>query len=223
MNKEQYLDKLKIAYSSNSYEKNEVDGVFDAHNEWQDSKIYLFKGIDTKEAVALDFGTGAGRNIVLFQDIFKRIDGADVADMILNKAKAWLQKNNIAEPTLYLIDGTTLKGIPSEAYDVIFSTIVLQHICSYLARREIFQNMLRVLRPGGYICHQMGFGGKTTPSVKYFNEPGEYLQDVTIKDPEVLQKDLLEIGFQNFSYDIRPTGPFDSHLNWIYFRAQKPK
>ena len=36
-----------------------------------------------------------------------------------------------------------------------------------------------------------------------------------------IEKDLLSIGFKNFKYYIRPTGPGDGHPNWIFFNAQK--
>jgi hypothetical protein len=35
-------------------------------------------------------------------------------------------------------------------------------------------------------------------------------------------KDLTEnLGFKNYKSDIRPTGPGDSHTNWIFVQVEK--
>lgn len=67
-------------------------GTFHEHNEWADM-AYLFEGYDdhaTRAMVALDFGTGPGRNIVKFRDRFARIDGVDIARTNLVNADASL-------------------------------------------------------------------------------------------------------------------------------------
>lgn len=202
-------------------------GSADLHNNWQDYKDFLFKGIDTKNLIALDFGCGIGRNIVLFHDRFARIDGADVSQIILEKAGEWIQYSGIALPNLYLMDKESLSSVPSNTYDVIFSTVCLQHICIYSVRYSIFKDMFRALKPGGYICHQMGFDERSDAvSVRhYFDDTApevNALPDVHVEDPAELENDLKSMGFINFQYDLRPTGPRDYHGAWIFFRAQKP-
>jgi ubiquinone/menaquinone biosynthesis C-methylase UbiE len=224
MSKEDFIKQLKKIYdeSGNKWsldDINHVVGSFDEHNKWKDYKEYLFKGINTTNMIALDFGTGVGRNIVLFKDRFIRIDGADFSKIVLEKAKIWLEHNNIPIPNLYETDGKSLSNVPSNIYDMVFSTICLQHISVYSVRYTILEDMFRVLKNGGYMCHQMGYG---KGYISYYENEEAMWTDVSIENAEELEADLKNIGFINFSYDLRHTGPGDVKDNWIFFRVQKP-
>jgi ubiquinone/menaquinone biosynthesis C-methylase UbiE len=204
-----------------------VVGSFDSHNNHKDYEL-LFKDLDTKNMVALDFGCGPARNIVKFWGRFERIDGVDIAQNNLNNAKIWMRHNNIddSEINLYLCNGTDLSIINDQSYDVVFSTICLQHICVHSIRYNYFKEFYRVLKNGGYVTAQMGYGLNSPLSVGYYENYIDATStnrgcDTRVEDPSELQKDLEEIGFTNFQYTIRPVGPGDTHPNWIFFRAQK--
>jgi SAM-dependent methyltransferase len=203
-----------------------VVGSFDAHNLHPDYDN-LFEGFDTKSMTALDFGCGPGRCLVLYQDRFAQMDGADIAIENLGAAKTWLSLNNGTIHELYHINGIELNGVPDTKYDLVYSTICLQHICVHEIRFSILQDMYRVLKPGGWITIQMGFGINKRDSVGYFdnfydadNTNGS--MDTRIESPNELLVDLTEIGYTHFSYKICGVGPGDNHTNWIFFRAQKP-
>jgi ubiquinone/menaquinone biosynthesis C-methylase UbiE len=234
-----YLEMQRNAYDSRAkswtlQNKNPVVGSYDNHNKWEDYDIYLFKEIpDTRPLIALDYGTGPGRNIIKFWNRFTRIDGTDIGEVNLENAKINLKFAGIDsnKSNLKICDG---KSIPfkDESYDVVFSTICLQHIACYDIRFSILKDVFRVLKPNGWVCFQMGFGGKP-PNVKvegvanYYDNivnatctNGGY--DVSIMDVNDVKKDLIDqIGFKLMIHDIRPTGPGDSHRNWIFIRAQK--
>jgi ubiquinone/menaquinone biosynthesis C-methylase UbiE len=207
--------------------KNPVVGSFDAHNNWSDYDLFLFKNIDTKNKIALDFGCGPGRNIVKFADRFDRIDGVDISQNNLDKAKIWFDNNNLKmQPNLFMSSGIDLSCIAgAEIYDIVFSTICMQHICVYDIRFSLFNEFYRLLKTGGSICIQMGFGSRINSSSYYENNyeaastNGGW--DVRIDDINYLTNDLEKIGFSEFNYDIRPVGPGDNHQNWIFFRAKK--
>jgi ubiquinone/menaquinone biosynthesis C-methylase UbiE len=223
MQKNQYDHEAKQWSLSN---RDPVVGVFDHHNNWKDYDDFLFKNIDTKNKIALDFGCGPGRNIVKFNDRFKQIDGVDISDFNLKNVKVWCENNNKSVPNLYHNNGTDLSIIPSELYDIVFSTIVMQHICVYEIRFNLFKEYFRVLKNNGYICFQMGFGNSHPNSVNYYDNfydanGTNSACDVRVEDPGQLKSDLEKIGFIDFDYDIRPVGPGDRHTNWIFFRAKK--
>lgn len=205
-----------------------VVGSFIEHNNWSDYE-FLFKDIENlNDKVVLDFGCGPGRNIVKYSNTFKRIDGVDIAETNLRNAFIWIRHNNIdlQKHNLFLCNGIDLNNIDNEEYDIVMSTICMQHICVYKIRYNYFKEFYRVLKPGGHITIQMGYGTPSRMTVDYYDDYYEAKAtnrgcDTNISDYKQVEKDLLSIGFKNFKYYIRPTGPGDCHPNWIFFNAQK--
>lgn len=214
--------------------RDEVVCSFEGHNKWSDNHQYLFrhsKMDGTKSLTALDFACGPGRNILLYSDRFKKIDGVDLSPNNLANAKIYTSVLPAdRQPTLYLCNGLDLSGIPTASYDVIFSTIAMQHICCYSIRLGYLKEFSRVLKPGGFLCIQMGFGSPypaEARAIGYFEngysaEATNSFQDTRIEDPKDVERDLLGLGFVDFEFNIRPSGPGDGgHPNWIYWSAVK--
>jgi ubiquinone/menaquinone biosynthesis C-methylase UbiE len=223
MQQHQYDDEANAWKLDN---KDPVVGSFDQHNSWLDYDTFLFKGIDTSSKVALDFGCGPGRNIVKFANRFYKIDGVDISNKNLENAKLWCEFNHIEPPNLFKTNGVDLSIISNASYDVIFSTICLQHICVHEIRFHLMKEFHRVLKADGFICLQMGYGYGHPFCVGYHENHYDANRtnsgfDTRVNSPVELQTDLEKIGFRNFDYDLRPTGPGDSHSAWIFFRAQK--
>jgi ubiquinone/menaquinone biosynthesis C-methylase UbiE len=205
-----------------------VVGSYDAHNNWPDYDAVLFKDFDTNGLVALEYGCGPGRNLVKFSNRFARIDGVDISDINIDKAKINLEHNGISGSNLYVTSGDNLSMIEDNTYDVVFAVICFQHICSHEIRFSILKDIYRVLKPGGKLCFQMGYGGKEgIPTAGYFDDVFDAAStnghaDVSITDESDIQKDLTEkIGYINYKSDIRETGPGDNHRNWIWVQVEK--
>ncbi|WP_428153194.1 class I SAM-dependent methyltransferase [Brevundimonas sp.] len=204
-----------------------VVGSYDAHNDWPDYDRFLMQGVDDsyKNKVALDFACGPGRNIVKYADRFSRIDGADIAQANLDNAKTNLGHHGIETPNLFLTDGRSCGDAANDTYDMVFSTIALQHICVHEVRYAIFEDMYRILKPGGRISIQMGFGWSDGKASYYDNHYEATTtnsgHDTMVENTDFLEDDLNKIGFVNFQCWIRPPVPGDSHPYAIFFMAVK--
>lgn len=233
MNSNQYIEMQKRQYEREASmwsidNRDPVVGSYDKHNMWTDYDQYLFKDFDTSNLIALEYGCGPGRNIVKFNDRFSRIDGVDIAEMNINKARENLSHNFINDSNLYVCDGQSIP-VDDNTYDVVFSVICLQHICCYDIRFNIMKDIKRVLKPGGYFSFQMGYGSKwdSGATSKYYENIFDATAtnsgyDVSIENEDVVKTDLLDnLGFTNYKADLRPTGPGDTHRNWIWIQVQK--
>lgn len=231
-----YTDMQKSHYEEEAAKwsldnRDPVVGGFDQHNVWPDYDEYLFKDVpNTKDKVCLDFGCGPGRNLIKFQNNFKAIHGVDIAQNNLDKAMLYLRhkSDDLTKHQLFLTNGYDLSNIESNSYDVVMSTICFQHICVWQIRFNLLKEMYRVLKPGGYIAMQMGFGPEvdTKKSVGYrenhYDAEGTNGQmDTRVEDPSEIQSDLLAVGFDNFKHYIREVGPGDGHPQWVFFSAKK--
>lgn len=219
---DEYASKWTLSF------RDPVVGSYDAHNAWPDYDQYLFKDFDTNGLVALEYGCGPGRNLVKFANRFQRVDGIDISEINLEKALVNLEHNKIDPVNLFHTTGDNLSAVADEQYDCVFAVICFQHICSHQIRFSILKDIYRVLKPGGKLCFQMGYGGKgEIPTAGYYDNNYDAgstngHSDVSIQDEQTVFDDLVgKIGFKNFKYDIRPTGPGDNHKNWIWVQVEK--
>jgi SAM-dependent methyltransferase len=203
-----------------------VVGSYDAHNAFAgyENLFIPLNNCNQKELVGLDFACGPGRNIIKYKDRFAQLDGADISPVNIEKARSQTATHKIKND-LYVTNGVDLEGVPTDKYDFVMSTIALQHICVYDIRKSILTDMYRVLKPGGTLTIQMGFGNHPW-SVGYyenFYDAGKTNGhcDVRIENVDDLKKDLTSIGYVGFKYVFGRTGPADVHDLWIYFSAKK--
>jgi SAM-dependent methyltransferase len=209
-------------------EKYWVIGGYETHNEWPDYKL-LFRGLtDLSKKKVLDFGCGPGRNLVKYSGVFGRIDGVDISEVNLEKARILIADNLLDTNnfTLYPCNGVDIANVPTASYDILMSTITFQHICVHEIRLNYLKDFYRVIVPGGTLTMQMGFG-RSSYGVDYYANNYSALTtnggcDTRIDNVEQIKLDLERVGFTNFRHVIRPVGPGDSHPNWIFFQADVP-
>lgn len=225
-----YLEMQRRQYNNEALKwsltnKDPVVGWYDYHESFPDYDTHLFRGIEnTEQMVALEYGCGPARNIIRFNDRFAAIDGTDISENVIEKARLHLDSVGNKTSILAVCDG---KSIPfgDNYYELVFSVICLQHIASYSVRRSIFEEVFRVLQPGGYFCFQMGFGGRPN-SVGYYDEALDATGtngtcDVSITDEQNLIDDLTQVGFVEYDSKIDRVCQ-DLHANWIWVKVRKP-
>jgi len=218
------------------YDKEGMNGSMNvqnhsAHNNNPDYWSILVGDTDNKEyldKVGLDFGCGCGRNILNILPRFKRMDGVDISKYLIRTTRSNLiDKGHLVDNfKLYLCNGIDLSTVPSDEYDFLMSTITLQHICVYAIRYNYLKEFYRVLKSGGLLSFQMGYG-EGHPNTKEYEVDGYDASgtnskcDVKVSSPDQIVKDLESIGFVDITYTIKGSYE-DYHKEWIYVKARKP-
>lgn len=213
------------------------------------------KDASWKDAKIFEFGCGCGRNILWLRehaDWCQEISGCDIsANNIANTRE--LSGHTVAthppHTELYVSSGMDCGSAPSNHYDMVFSTIVLQHICVHSIRYSIMEDVHRILVPDGLFSFQMGFDGEPVPcptlpihvGLVHTHEPcgvkvaaqalyhedntgAVYTNsnaDVRITDPQEVITDLEKIGFKDVTHKITKAWQDDAHKYWIWFQARK--
>jgi ubiquinone/menaquinone biosynthesis C-methylase UbiE len=104
-------------------------------------------------AHALDFGCGLGRLTRALASRFAEVTGVDIAVSMIDGAK----KVNAAFPACHFIVNTTpdLALFAENTFDLVYSSIVLQHVSDPEARKAYIREFVRVLKPGGIVAFQL--------------------------------------------------------------------
>jgi SAM-dependent methyltransferase len=105
-------------------------------------------GICPRRGDALDFGCGVGRLTVALGDHFGSVTGVDISLPMLAQARSLHAGNERC--TFRHNDRPDLRAFADDSFDLVYSSLVLQHIPRDLAAGYLLE-FLRVLRPGGAV------------------------------------------------------------------------
>ena len=100
---------------------------------------------------ALDFGCGVGRLTQALARRFTTVVGVDISATMLELAREYDEKENCQ---FQLNERDDLSIFDSDTFDLVYSSITLQHIPLVAAQRYIAE-FVRVVRPGGLIVFQI--------------------------------------------------------------------
>jgi 2-polyprenyl-3-methyl-5-hydroxy-6-metoxy-1,4-benzoquinol methylase len=102
---------------------------------------------------ALDFGCGVGRITRPLARHFEQVTGMDVSQTMLDAAKAY-SDGSVVNCEYILNSGTRLNGVDDETYDLVYSSITLQHVPE-MATLGYLAEFIRVLKPAGLAVIQL--------------------------------------------------------------------
>ena len=134
----------------------------DSSSPWTDENFYETGRIDWGECVerwqkyglnqdsCLEIGCGAGRMTKAIGADFRTVHGVDVAEGMI----AYARRHVGANVQLYVTDGVHLP-LPDQSVTAAFSVIVFLHFDSNEHAAAYFQEIARVLKPGGTIMIQL--------------------------------------------------------------------
>lgn len=154
--------------------------------------VYLFHAAQVCEVIkpgdtVLDLGCGPANQLGLVAQLNPdvRFIGADLSDEMLAMADRNLQARGIVNVTLQHGDITNLNMFGAASVDAVMSTVVLHHLPNDAALFRCFEEVRRVLKPGGGL-YLGDFGHlKTEAAIRYFAYQYEERQ------PELFTADYL--------------------------------
>jgi SAM-dependent methyltransferase len=118
-------------------------------------------GVPTSRNTALDFGCGVGRLSQPLAQEFDRLISVDVSEAMLNRARELDRSGGNVE--FVLSRKPDLGFVPDASVDLVYSSLVLQHLPRSLSGRYLAE-FVRVLAPGGVAVVQLAT--RPTVSVK---------------------------------------------------------
>jgi SAM-dependent methyltransferase len=121
-------------------------------------------GLPAGRTAALDFGCGAGR---LTQALAARFDGCLGVDISPRMIALARELNQRGAHCRFLVNAEdSLAGLGSNAFDFVYSNLVLQHLPPGIALGYVTE-LARVLAPGGALVFQTASEREATPELPW--------------------------------------------------------
>jgi len=132
-------------------------------------------------AHGLDLGCGQGWYLAALTRLGYRVDGADAAEAQVQRAALFLRENGIQHASLMCANAEALP-FGDNTFDFVYSINAIHHILSPGSQLRAFQEIVRVLRPGGvFVLHEINtnnpifrlYMGYLFPLIKKIDEGNE--------------------------------------------------
>lgn len=108
-------------------------------------------GVPKGKSRALDFGCGIGRLTQALAAHFEQCVGVDISDSMVNRAKQLCDKANCC----FLLNDSPYLPFPDQYFDLIYTSIVLQHVPKTTLIRKYITEFVRTLNFGGLLVMQI--------------------------------------------------------------------
>lgn len=104
-----------------------------------------------ERGLAVEIGSGLGRNCLALADHFDRVIGVDIAPEMIRQASELVDHERVS---FALTEGAALPGIDDASADFVLTFTVFQHIPDIDVIEAYVAEAGRVLRPGGVFAFQ---------------------------------------------------------------------
>jgi SAM-dependent methyltransferase len=164
----------------------------------------FFKSLKKKKPDLLEIGCGQGRILREIAPLFKTVHGLDISDGMLTLAEPYLKGTGVKLGKI--VD--CVFPVENTSVDLVFSTIVFQHIQDRETIQKYLAESLRVLRPGGMIRVQT-HRGSPPPAGTFGGFHGHFYPTV-----DAFAAEFAAAGFKVVS---KQTGI--GHAEWLWVTA----
>lgn len=227
----------------------DIVGNYEWHEEFPYEK-YLFFDFETEQllverekATVVDFACGPGRMVNRAKRLFNRVDGIDISEYAIDYAR-----NHFSNSNFFVSSGIDVGDAPQNYYDIVFSTIAIQHIPCKTIRENIFRGIESLLKPEGIMSIQIAYHPNIVAGVwSHDTEHASYESDfwnakatnghadmvINENDLPNLKKDLEQI-YDEVKFKLVNVDKIYSNLNgryhapywasdWLFIQAKKRK
>ena len=104
-------------------------------------------GLPRARRAALDFGCGAGRLTRALAGRFERAVGIDIAAGMVDAARRL--NDDVANVEFHVNDAPDLRRFDDGAFDLVYTSLVLQHVPGRALIEAYLRELVRVTAPGG--------------------------------------------------------------------------
>ena len=164
---------------------------------WEEMFFNIGDLTDASSNLALEFGCGAGRNLVNLLSFgqFKRADGIDISGDNARNAQSYVESRFPGRSICLEGNGWSCLPLPTNTYSLILSHQVFIHIPNRSVRLLILTDMVRVLKSGGKAIIHFKSMTSAVPWEADHNKFPRNL-DVTPDDLPLILKDFQAAGFE---------------------------
>ena len=139
----------------------------------------------------LDYGCGSGCSTLFLYELGLNVEGVDVCQYMLKEA------SNIKHITFNQIESGKLPH-ESDSLDIVFSSFVLFEISSKSEMVDIFNEIYRVLKPGGIFMSVTGT--EELYRRKWLTVDADFPQNVNLKSGDIAKLLLSDVNVIVYDY-----------------------
>jgi len=182
----------------------------------------LVEGLEVRDRRILDIGCGiGGPAFVLASKYGAHVVGTDIEPQLIDQARLRAEKLGLSSSCEFVTVDPGPMPFPDESFDVVLSTGVIMQIEN---KREIFEESLRVLKPGGILTcydwmkpegeysedmHYWFKMERLTYSMKTFQEYEDLLReagfiDIELKDASEWYRERVQEEYEQIRSELYP-------------------
>ena len=158
----------------------------------------ILEGVDLRDREVLDFGCGPGGvdHLLIRNHGAKHVLGADIGQPAIARAKDRAVTSGLSERLSYILVESGPLPLATASVDVVFSKDAIMHVAE---KRDLYSEMLRVLRPGGTFVAGDWYCGTPPYSVDMNAYVASANFTLAMETLEQTTRTLRAVGFDDIS------------------------
>jgi len=151
------------------------------------------EGLDLEGRILLDIGSGLGGGDLVLAGLGAKVIGLDIDPALVERARRLIASKGLKGPIEFRLVEPGPLGFADQSFDIVYSSGAFTQIAD---KRGMFREVLRVLKPGGWLVAYDWMKGPQPVSadMRYFFQ----MEGLTyaMETPEAHARLLTDLGFE---------------------------